>query len=90
MSDGRQDVIRAAMSVAKDVVNGELDPDDLVDQAAAECKKLFGQVIGPGDPLWELQVGVARRVLALDGVPANELAEWLAVHRDAKRQESAT
>lgn len=79
-----QDAIKAAMTVAKDVAEGRLDPDALAAQAAEECRALFGTVAGPGDALWELHVEVARQVLALDGIPVNELAEWLAVTRLAQ------
>ena len=39
-----------------------------------ECRELFGTVL-------PLHVDIARQVLALDGMPADELAEWLAVAR---------
>lgn len=76
-----EDAIKAASSVARDVADGRLDPADLEATAVAECRALFGTVAGPGDPLWALHLDVARQVLALDGVPADELAEWLAVAR---------
>jgi len=53
----------------------------LQEQAVAECRELFGTVAGPGDALWELQVKVARDVLAQKGISADELTEWLAVAR---------
>jgi hypothetical protein len=31
--------------------------------------------------MWEVQVEVARAVLATGGIPADELSEWLAVAR---------
>lgn len=76
-----QDAIKAASSIARDVADGRLSPAALEQQAASECRELFGTVAGPGDPLWALHLDVARQVLALDGVPADELAEWLAVTR---------
>lgn len=76
-----EDAIKAASSVARDVADGRLDPADLEATAVAECRALFGTVGGPGDPLWAVHLDVARQVLALDGVPADELAEWLAVAR---------
>lgn len=51
----------------------------------AECRELFGTVAGPGDALWELQVEVARAVLAQKGIPADELSEWFAVARQHTR-----
>lgn len=72
--------VDAAMSVAEDVVAGRMQPAALEAQAVTECRNLFARVAGPGDPLWELHVDVARQVLAVGGgIPANELAEWTAV-----------
>lgn len=76
-----EDAIKAASSLARDIADGGLSPSDLEAQAVAECRELFGTVAGPDDPLWELHRDIARQVLALDGVPADELAEWLAVAR---------
>lgn len=79
-----QRAIMAVMQVAKDLAEGRLSPADVEGPAIAQCEALFGRVAGVGDPLWELQCDVARRVLAAGGVPANELAEWLAVQRLAE------
>lgn len=79
-----QDAIKAAMSVAKDVAEGRLDPVALDAAVAAECRELFAFVAGPDDPLWDTHLEVARQVLALDGIPVEELAEWLAVTRKAQ------
>lgn len=82
--------IKAAMSIANDVAAGNLDPAALEQQAVAECRRLFGYVAGPDDPLWELHVEVARQVLAVGGgIPADELAEWVAVER-LREDDSAT
>lgn len=81
MSIETDDVVKAAMSVARDAAEGRLDPAGLETAAAAECRALFGTVAGPDDPLWDLHRDVARQVLALDGIPADELAEWVAVAR---------
>lgn len=75
------DVITAAASVAHDAAEGRLSPAALQEQAAAECRELFGTIDGPGDALWELQVEVARDMLVQRGIPADELTEWLAVAR---------
>lgn len=80
-SDPAQVAIKAAMTVAKDVAEGRLDPVALNAAVVAECRELFAFVAGQGDPLWEIHVEVARQVLALDGIPVDELAEWLAVTR---------
>ena len=81
MTMAPDDVIRAAASVARDAAECRLSPAALQEQAVAECRELFGPVAGPGDALWELQVKVARDVLAQKGISANELTEWLAVAR---------
>jgi hypothetical protein len=75
------DVVTAAMSIAKDAADGKLSPAALEATAVAELRELVGEVVGPGDPVWPLQVEIARQVLALDGIPADELSEWLAVAR---------
>ena len=80
-------IVKAAMSVARDAAEGRLDPANVERTAAAEASALFGTVVGPGDPLWPTQVDVARRVLALGGVPDDELREWVAVSQpDAETQ----
>lgn len=81
MSTPVDDAVTAAMSVAKDVADGRLTPATLEHQAVAELRELVGTVVGPGDPAWPLQVQIARGVLAVGGVPADELSEWLAVAR---------
>ncbi len=81
MSTTQQIAIKAAMSVARDVTEGRIDPDELGRVAAGQCRELFGTAAGPDDALWTLHVDVARQVLALGGLPADELAEWLAVAR---------
>ena len=53
----------AALSVAEDIDAGRVSPTDLEAAAADECRQLFGTVAGPGDPLWPLQLDVARRRL---------------------------
>jgi hypothetical protein len=77
----RDDAIKAAASIARDVAEGKLALSYLERQAVAELTELFGEVVGPGSPVWELQVSTARGVLAAGGIPADELAEWLAVQR---------
>jgi hypothetical protein len=77
----KRDVIDAAMSVAEDVAESRLDPMQLNQAIADECRELFGTVVGDGDPLWPLHIDVARQVLAVGGLSADELSEWLAVAR---------
>lgn len=77
--------VDAAMSLAEDIATGRLDPAALDAAAVAEARALFGRVEGADDPLWELHVDIARQVLAVGGgLPADELAEWLAVTRAAE------
>lgn len=77
--------IKAAMGVARELAEGQLSPAALDAVALEECRQLFARVAGPGDALWELHVEVARQVLAVGGgIPAGELAEWLAVTRSAE------
>lgn len=83
-----QRAIKAVMGVAKDLAEGRVSPADVQGPAVAQCRALFAVVAGPDDPLWELQVEVARGVLALDGIPVDELAEWLAVTRAAQGVEA--
>lgn len=73
--------IESAMSVADDIAAGKLKPDALEQHARDTCRRLFGHVSGPGDPLWDLQVEVTRQALALGEFPVNELSEWLGLAR---------
>lgn len=77
----KHDAINGAMSLADDVAQGRVVPAALEAQAVAELRQLFGTVVGPDDSAWPLQLDVARQVLALGGIPADELAQWLAVAR---------
>jgi hypothetical protein len=80
----RDTAIKAATSVARDLAEGRVKPDDLERRALEECRALFGKVAGPDDPLWPLHVDIARQVLALDGIPFNELSEWVGIARHRK------
>jgi hypothetical protein len=84
MTSSTETTIKAVMSVARDVAEGRLSPDELGRAAADECRELFGTVAGPDDDpaMWALQLDVARQVLAAGGIPADELTgEWAAVAR---------
>ncbi len=76
-----EDAIRAASSIARDVADGRLTTAALEAQLETELRALVGTVVGEGDPLYKLQCEIARGVLAVGGVPTDELAEWLAVAR---------
>ena len=79
--------VNAAVSIAEDIVEGRVSPAELDAEIAEQCRSLFARVAGPGDPLWELQVDVARQVLAVGGgIPGDEVAEWAAVTRRAERE----
>lgn len=78
----KRDAVDAAMTVAEQIADGRLDPSALQAQTVIELRELVGTVLGEGDPLFDLQCQIARGVLAADGIPASELAEWLAVARN--------
>jgi hypothetical protein len=77
----KRDVVDAAMSIAKDAAEGRLSPAELDAAVVEECRELFGIVVGEGDPMWPVQVEVARAVLAAGGISIDEQVEWLAVAR---------
>ena len=88
--DAMKAAVTAALQIAEDVTAGQLDVTAMDALVLAECRDLFARVVGPGDPLWELHVEVARQVLAVGGgVPVGELAEWVAVYRAAEADEVA-
>ncbi|WP_349268961.1 hypothetical protein MPNTM1_04183 [Mycolicibacterium parafortuitum] len=86
MSTTKADSINAAMSIAEDVAAGTVDPAGLDQAVADECRALFGQVVGDGDPLWPLHRDITRQSIALAALSADELGEWQAVMR---RREAA-
>jgi hypothetical protein len=73
------DAIKAALNVARAISQGEVSAADVERSAVDRARAVFGRVIGPGDPLWGVQVEVARSAVALGALPANELAEWAVV-----------
>lgn len=77
----KRDAIDAALSMAEDINAGKINPANLDAELVDRCHELFGSVAGPADALWPLHVDVARQVLGLGGVAADELSEWLAVAR---------
>lgn len=79
MSATADDVIKAATGIARDAAEGRLSPEQLDQAVALECRQLFATVMGGDDPLFAVQVDVARQVLAVGGIPATEVAEWTAV-----------
>lgn len=73
-----------ALNLAEDLAASRIDAADLVVAAVEAARGVAGTVIGLGDPVWELQVQICRDVLALGGLPADELAEWAAVQADGE------
>jgi len=76
-----EDAIKAASSVAREIADGKLDPAALEAEMLTELRDLFAVVVEEHDPLWPLQVDVARQVVSRGGIPTDEMAEWLAVQR---------
>ncbi|WP_409437217.1 hypothetical protein [Mycobacterium sp. SMC-14] len=77
--------VAAAEAVAvlmTEVSEGRLTAAAMADRAAARCREVFGQCDGPTDPLWPVHVDLCRAVLGHAGLPASELAQWLAVARN--------
>jgi hypothetical protein len=64
-----------------EVSEGRLTAATMADRAAQRCRDVFGQCDGPTDPLWLVHVDLCRAVLGHGGLPASELAQWLAVAR---------
>jgi hypothetical protein len=81
------DIIRAAMSVAREVTSGALQPAEIEAATLAKCREAVGVVYGPHDPLWELHRDISRQFLHAGGHSVEELLEWVAVMRS--RQEPA-
>jgi hypothetical protein len=71
--------VKAALALARDLAAGQVDPAQLEAELATKCRELFSVVAGPTDPLWELQVSVARQVIEAGGLTLDEIREWCAV-----------
>ncbi|OBG10935.1 hypothetical protein A5768_00675 [Mycolicibacterium fortuitum] len=82
--------MKAAASIARDAAEGRLDPAQLDVQLAAACKELMGTVVGPDDPLFALQLHIARQMIAAGGIPTDELSEWAVVQRRREGADAAT
>jgi hypothetical protein len=81
----RQDLkklaVDAVLTIAGDLQEGRIDVTQLDAETLAEGRKLFGTVVGPDNPLWPLQVDVARQCVSIGALSVDELAEWVAVFR---------
>lgn len=84
--------LAAAEAVAvlmTEVSEGRLTAATMADRALQRCREVFGQCDGPTDPLWPVHVDLCRAVLGHGGLPASELAQWLAVARNRENPGSA-
>jgi len=79
--------VAAADAVAvlmAEVTSGDLTAATMADRAVQRCREVCGQCDGPTDPLWSVHVDLCRAVLGHAGLPASELAQWLAVARNGE------
>lgn len=84
--------LAAAEAVAvlmTEVSEGALTAATMADRAVQRCREVFGQCDGPTDPLWPVHVDLCRAVLGHGGIPASELAQWLAVARNRENPGTA-
>lgn len=63
------------------VSEGRLTAATMAEAAETRCREVFGTCDGPTDPLWSVQIEIARQVLGHGGIPASELSQWLSVAR---------
>lgn len=82
-------VIKSAIGLAEDMAAGKVQPEDLHPKAVAMARDVVGLVIGPQDPMWGLQCDIARQVIAIGGIPVNELGEWTEVLRQAEKSRTS-
>jgi hypothetical protein len=72
-----------------EVSEGRLTAATMADRAVQRCREVFGQCDGPTDPLWPVHVDLCPAVLGHGGLPASELAQWLAVARSHQNSGAA-
>lgn len=70
------------------VSEGTLTAATMAEAAVARCREVFGTCDGPTDPLWPVHVDICRAVLGHGGLPASELAQWLAVARSRENPDA--
>lgn len=80
-AQSRREFADGAMRLARDAAEGRIDPDDMVPAFLDETRELCGQVIGPGDPMWTVQVEITRDVLGLGGIPYDEMVAYVEIAR---------
>jgi len=84
------DAVDAVAVLMRQVAEGTLTGAAMAGRAAQRCAEVFGQCDGPTDSLWPAHVEICRAVLGFGGLPAAELAQWLAVARNRENPASAT
>jgi len=84
------DAVDAVAVLMRQVAEGSLTGAGLADRAAQRCAEVFAYCDGPTDPLWPVHVEITRAVLGFGGLPAAELAQWLAVARQRENPDAAT
>lgn len=90
MSVTDDDVVESAYAVIGELTEGSLSGAAVEQRAVEVCRRTFGAVGGPDDPLWPVQIDVARQVLGHCGILADELAQWLSAARSRENPGSAT
>ncbi len=83
------DAVDAVAVVMRRVAEGTLTGAAMASRAAQRCSEVFAVCDGPTDPLWPAHVAICRAVLGFGGLPAAELAQWLAVARNRENPEGA-
>ena len=84
--------VAAAEAVAvlmTEVSEGRLTAVMMADRAVARCREMFGHCDGPTDVLWSVHLEICRAVLGHAGLPANEVAQFLAVARNCENPGAA-
>jgi len=84
------DVVESAYAVIGELTDGSLSGAAVEQRAVEVCRRTFGAVGGPDDPLWPVQIDVARQVLGHCGILADELAQWLSAARGHENPGGAT
>lgn len=79
-TSSRKVAVDEAMALATDITSGKVSPDELDALLVQELSALVENVVGEGDQLWDIQVRVARAVLAAGGaISGDELRDWASV-----------
>lgn len=87
MTQTPEQLMDAAMDVARDIATGEITPAEIEAATLAKCREAVGVVYGPHDPLWELHRDISRQFLHAGGHSVEELLEWVAVMRSRQEPE---